>query len=370
MINYLQPATCACMKSTSLNRVNPLRQQGLTLVELMVAMAISLLITLAAVAALIVSRQGFTALDASSQLRDNGRFAADLLQRLGGQAGYLNADYVMEEARLYGKPVKVTAKDPEPSVMGVNNAKWRAGTDTDFDWGASAASDSGSSDILVFRFSPSIDFTDSSGTRQTGMIDCSGNPIEDIPDDSTDRSISVLYVAKSDNDEPALFCASGQVGTVVKRKVEKKGELIQGVENFQVLYGVDRVTPNAAPTVEAANPDLPSVDARDDAVPDRYLRADQMVVSGNAIATNANWRRVRSIRIGMVLRGPVGSAPDRTSQTFFPFGKAKASSTGTEGGAFASADDPGTIFSPPPDGRLRQVVTFTIHLRNDQKHGL
>lgn len=366
MINYLQPATCACMKSRSLNRVNPLRQQGLTLVELMVAMAISLLITLAAVAALIVSRQGFAALDASSQLRDNGRFAADLLQRLGGQAGYLNADYVMEEARLYGKLIQVTGKaaDPEPSIMGVNNAKRDAGTD--FDWGKSVTSDSGSSDILAFRFSPAIDFTDSSGTRQTGMIDCSGNPIEDIPDDSTDRSISVLYVAISPTDnEPALFCASGLAGDVAAGQ-----PLIQGVENFQVLYGVDRVTPNAAPTVEAANPDLPSLDARDDAVPDRYLRADQMVVSGNAIATNANWRRVRSIRIGMVLRGPVGSAPDRTSQTFFPFGKAKASSTGTEGGAFASADDPGTIFSPPPDGRLRQVVTFTIHLRNDQKHGL
>ena len=84
MTNCLQPATRARMKSASLIRVKPLRQQGLTLVELMVAMAISLLITLAAVAALIVSRQGFTALDASSQLRDNGRFAADLLQRLGG----------------------------------------------------------------------------------------------------------------------------------------------------------------------------------------------------------------------------------------------------------------------------------------------
>ena len=198
------------------------------------------------------------------------------------------------------------------------------------------------------------------------MIDCSGNPIRDVPSDSTDRSISVLYVAISPTDnEPALFCASGLAGAVAAGQ-----PLIQGVENFQVLYGVDRVTPNAAPTVVPANTDLPSVDARDDAVPDRYLRADQITVSGNTVATNANWRRVRSIRIGMVLRGPVGSAPDRTSQTFYPFGKAKASSTGTDGSAFASTDDPGTIFSPTTDGRLRQVVTFTIHLRNDQKHGL
>ena len=361
--------TMICPQPTPLNRPKLLRQQGLTLIELMVAMAISLLITLAAVAVLIVSRQGFTALDASSQLRDNGRFAADLLQRLGGQAGYLNVDYVMEEARAFGgKSVKVAGKveDPEPSVMGVNNAKRNTGGDDD--WGKSVASDSGSSDILVFRFSPSIDFTDSSGTRQTGMINCSGDAIRNIPADSTERAISVLYVAISGTDkEPALFCASGFAEDT---KNQDGQPLIHGVENFQVLYGVDRVTPNAVTAVVAPNPDLPTVDPRDDAVPDRYLRADQMTVSGNEKATYDNWRRVRSIRIGMVLRGPVGSAPDGTAQTFYPFGKAKASSTGTEGSAFASTSDPGTIYSPTPDGRLRQAVTFTIHLRNDQKHGL
>jgi len=347
-------------------RATPLKQRGLTLVELMVAMAISLLITLAAVAALIVSRQGFTALDSSSQLRDNGRFSADLLQRLGGQAGYLNADFVMEEARLFGKPVNVAGKvsNPESSVMGVNDAKRIAGTD--FDWGKSSTSDSGSSDILVFRFSPSPEFTDSSGVRQTGMINCSGDPITAVPVDSTDRSISVLYVAKGTTDpEPALYCASGLAGAVAAGQ-----PLIHGVENFQVLYGVDRVTPNTAPAVVPANPDLPSVDDRDDAVPDRYLRADQLTVSGDPIATNANWRRVRSIRVGMVLRGPPGSAQDGSSQTFYPFGNAKASSTGTEGSALGSTNDAGTIFIPTPDGRLRQTVTFTIHLRNSQKQGL
>lgn len=358
------PAPFCRQKPALPQPIAPARQQGLTLVELMVAMAISLLITLAAVAALIVSRQGFSALDASSELRDNGRFAADLLQRLGGQTGYLSAKYVIEEAGLFGRPVKVSGEDPEPSVMGVNNAKRIAGTD--FDWGKSATSDFGSSDLLVFRFLPSVEFLDGSGNPQSGMINCAGEFIDYIPTDKNDRAISVLYVAKGTNDpEPALYCARGRADSVAAGQ-----PLIHGVENFQVLYGVDRVTPNAAPTVVPVTPELPSVDAKDDAVPDRYLRADQMTVSGDPVGTYANWRRVRSIRIGMVLRGPVGSAPDRSAQTFYPFGKAKASSTGTEGSAFASANDPGTIFSPTPDGRLRQVVTFTIHLRNDQKHGL
>ncbi|MBX9935875.1 MAG: PilW family protein [Burkholderiaceae bacterium] len=339
------------------------RQRGLTLVELMVAMAISLLVTLAAIGALIVTRQGFTAVDASSQLRDNGRFTADLLQRLGGQAGYLNALYVMEDARLYGgDPIKVAGKasDPEASVMGVNNASWAKGTD--FEWGKTATSESGSSDILVFRFLPSTEFT-SSGKRQTGMIACDGNAIDDyVPKDMNDSAISVLYVAISNDSEPALMCAHGRSAT--NGGVDDAQPLIQGVENFQVLYGVDRVTPNTA-TVPATG----DQEGKDDAVPDRYLRADQITVSGDTAATNANWRRVRSIRIGMVLRGPIGSAADSSVQTFYPFGTAKAG-TGTVGSAFASASDAGTIFTPTPDGRLRQVVTFTIHLRNDQKHGL
>ena len=84
------------------------------------------------------------------------------------------------------------------------------------------------------------------------------------------------------------------------------------------------------------------------------------------MATNANWRRVRSMRIGVVLRGPANSAQDRTAQTYYPFGAGVATSGGAKGSALSSMSDEGTIFSPTADGRLRQVVTFTVHLRNDQ----
>jgi len=89
-------------------------------------------------------------------------------------------------------------------------------------------------------------------------------------------------------------------------------------------------------------------------------------VASNAISTNTNWRRVRSLRIGLVLRGPLNSAQERVTQTFYPFGPAKASVSGALGSAMASSDDVGTTFVAPADGRLRQVLTFTVHLRNDQ----
>lgn len=73
-------------------------QAGLTLIELMVAMVISLVIVLAATAALLISRQGFTSVDAASQLRDSARFAQDVLQRLGVQAGHRDIDFVATAA--------------------------------------------------------------------------------------------------------------------------------------------------------------------------------------------------------------------------------------------------------------------------------
>ena len=69
-------------------------QAGLTLVELLVAMLISLVIALAAVSSLIVSRRGLTTVDATAQLGDNARFASALLLRLGAQAGFRDVEYV------------------------------------------------------------------------------------------------------------------------------------------------------------------------------------------------------------------------------------------------------------------------------------
>jgi type IV pilus assembly protein PilW len=68
----------------------------------------------------------------------------------------------------------------------------------------------------------------------------------------------------------------------------------------------------------------------------------------------------------MVIRGPMGSAQETMTQTYYPFGRAANASGGAAGSALSSSNDAGTIFTPAADSRLRQVVTFTIHLRNDQ----
>ena len=332
-------------------------QRGLTLVELMVAMVISLLIVLAATAALIVARQGFANVDAASQLRDNARFVEDIVQRLGVQAGYRDLFHA-----AYDKTASTSGVDPtsvpNTFVYGFNN-KARTGSDNWYE--ASTDRTSGSlgygSDVLVLRFQPA---TSNSNATQTdnAMIDCSGNAPGVSAKDRYDRVTSVLHVDVSNDGEPALMCTRWAVDPTTGALTRDTGPLISGVEDFQVLYGVDGIA--------AGNSTIPAASTAD-SVPDRFLRADQITVSDSLVSA-ANWRRVRSIRIGMVIRGAPNSAVDRSTQTFYPLGAAKGSSSGTIGSMFADAtNDPGTVFTPTADGRLRQVITFTVHLRNNQR---
>lgn len=331
-------------------------QRGLTLVELMVAMVISLLIVLAATVALVVARQGFVNVDAASQLRDNARFAEDLIQRLGVQAGYRDLFHA-----AYDKSAGTDGVDPNavPNtfVYGFNN---KARGDSDNWYEATVNRSPGTlgygSDVLVLRFQPATSNSNATQTDQA-MIDCSGNPPDASPKDRYDRVASALHVKVGSDGEPALMCTRWGVdssGTTTSETLP----VISGVEDFQVLYGVDGIP--------AGNSTMPAASTVD-SVQDRFLRADQITVSDPLISA-ANWRRVRSIRIGMVLRGAPNSAVDRSTQTFYPLGTAKGSASGGVGSMFADGtNDPGTVFTPTVDGRLRTVVTFTVHLRNNQR---
>ncbi|MBC7376836.1 MAG: PilW family protein [Burkholderiaceae bacterium] len=320
-------------------------QRGFTMVELLVAMAVSMIVALAAISALIVSRQGFSAVDASSQLRDSARFAVDMIQRIGVQAGYKDIAYA---ATLRPTNNSGVASNPAPGVFGFDNALASATDPTGSSTARTAGSVGYGSDVLVLRYQIPETYPGSLVPDQS-MIDCLGQSATAIPTDRDNTVASIIHVDIAEG-EPSLMCTTvNATGTISTPR-----PIIKGVENFQILYGVDGVVANTAPT------------GTSDFVADRYLRADQMVVAGDAVATNANWRRVRSIRIGMVVRGAADSTNDRTSITYYPFGTAPGSSSGAAGSAMSSTSDAGTAFTPAFDGRLRQVVTFTVHLRNDQ----
>lgn len=308
---------------------------GFTLVELLVAMTLGLLVAGAAVASLIIARQGFNSVDGSSQVRENVRFAASMIERISKEAGFVNVSYgffpstsnpVSLQAPLRGYDnarVTIVGAAPTYPTGGVNN-----------------------SDVLVVNFFGASDPPVDGAAADGSMVNCAG---VGEPQNSARPATSIFSVVVSATGDPTLVCTYRDPTTLVWATVP----LVQGVESFQILYGTDGVTPGlASPTI------IRGTNA--DTVPESYLTAAQLTVGGNPTsqATLNNWLRVRSLRVGMVLRGPPNSVPDRA---------ATAAALQVLGPGFSSSADPGsTLTIATADGRLRQQFTFTIQLRNTQ----
>ena len=327
------------------------RQGGLTLVELLVAMTVGLLVTIVALSTLILSRSGYSAVDSTSQLVDRERFVVDSLSRVISQAGFQDYSGTVLTTRAISKKL---GGDPEPDLFGWDNAFYaqladlqissstnivdgnrptKCGTITD-------TSCQNGSDILAVRFQGSGTVATPDGT----MLNCMGNAEPGIiTGDLDERAANILYVARDSNTgEPSLYCSfyKFSTGSWVSGQ-----PLIEGVESMQLLFGTDNVVPDTAPTYVAADQDT---------ITDRWLRADQLRVTGNTTATKENWRRVRAVRVGLVLRGPVGSAQEHVTATFAPLGS-----------VYQSSGDVGSTLTTTADGRLRRVINFTVHLRNN-----
>ena len=328
-----------------------LKQRGVTLIELLVALGLGLLVTVIAATALLLGQQGYRSVDATTQLRDRERFATDLIARVIIQAGY--QDLGANEVTVRSTAALLPGSDPEPDIYGWNNAVYVTPADLILSEGTkitnggrttscSTVNDTScknGSDVLVVRYQ-GVNSSPTSVTADNTMINCAGRGEAGLTGGNlNDRAVSIFHVTRQPNGEPSLSCSYYSGGNWVNIP------MIEGVESFQVLFGTDGVAPNL----------IPAVGAVQDTVPERWLRADQLTVASNFPATRENWRRVRAVRVGMVMRGPVGSSQQAYPDPFTPLGPMYASSDATTGSSLTVA----------ADGRLRLQSTFTVHLRND-----
>lgn len=331
------------------------KQHGLTLIELLVALGLGLLVTIIATTALLLGQQGYRSVDSTTQLRDRERFATDLLTRVIIQAGYQDLGAGSVSLR---STAKLQGNDPEPDIYGWNNAIYKApehlilSETSNITSGnrpssslctATDTSCKNGSDVLVLRYQGVNSPTDATKPDNT-MINCMGFGEAGLTNGSlNDRAVSIFHVTRGTNGEPSLSCSYYSFAATGGGWVASQ-PLIEGVESFQVLFGTDGVTPLTAASAAAVQ----------DTVAERWLRADQLTVAGNDAGTRENWRRVRAVRVGLVLRGAAGSAQQASTATFTPLGS-----------MYASTDDTGSNLAVAADGRLRLQSTFTVHLRND-----
>jgi type IV pilus assembly protein PilW len=168
-----------------------------------------------------------------------------------------------------------------------------------------------------------------SGTPGNGQVNWGGAsgkyPIFEVDDSAIAHAASYAYYVANNNDgEPSLFRQQLRTGSTPQ-------ELIVGVENMQILYGVDT--------------DKTALDDTDfDGVANQYVTAD---------AVNTNNDNVVSARISLLLRTnreiSTKTSVAATAKTFFL------------GGATAAT---ATSVTSPADRRLRKVFTSTVKLRN------
>lgn len=357
-------------------------ERGITLVELMVAMTISLVILAVMSQIFLSTRTTYVVEEGLARVQESGRFALDTLAydlRMAGTTGCVNFGFNQVNNNLSTSPTAVVAYD-QAGIQGFRyvgsgtsdiNTDWQPSLPSGFFAAADKVKAYGDVVIVKYAVGPGWalnnaapnaatvqlldEYADGNiGVGQVLMVtDCkyadifavqslakSGGVTTITPTTalkqpySANRGGEVLVftvhayylgdTGRNDvngNDIPALFRKTvGANGAVVKE------ELVEGVEAMKIFYGV---LPAGVPKVSGA--------------PDRYVPA-----SGTL-----DWSYVSSVRVGLVLSTLENVGHDATTTgTMDVVGL--AGSTGEN-----AIDD----YNPPDDRRQRRGFTFVVQKR-------
>lgn len=304
-------------------------QRGVTLVEVMVASAIGLFILGGALYIYTQSRSSYRSGDALARLQESARFALDTMEPDIRLAGFWGRH---AEPALLAVPgsLRVTCGNGGGDVtdwaLGELTRAVAGNDDTyDLPCPAFAGAPRANSDVLVVRHASGGTATPEVGQIQV-LATLAGGRLTD--DGSAPASNEVLhdvvvnayYVSDQssfDPGQPAL-----RQLTLVRNGVMRDEEVIPGVENLQVQYGID---------------------ADGDGNVERYVDGDDPVMAGEP--------RIAAVRLWLLVATPAEDASFRDPDVYQPLD-----------GDLAEIR-PGTDDDYPARAR-RLTVTKTIHLRN------
>ena len=332
------------------------RQSGISMVEILVALTLSLILTLVIGQIYVSNSQAYRLQEAQSRIQENGRFALEFLSKDVRRAGNMGCLSVLNTPLVIAN--SSPSITPATSILGydaVQTSSYPVSGSTSGTWNPTAPSVSAlaGTDILSIQFaepcgghlqtpitgmtpSPSSNLSSTNtcsitaGTKELVLSDCSQSEI--FRSDS-DSSISVQGTSNNTQDhftyshgldaevmvvraytyfiQPFPGNAEPTLYLVDNATLSNNGKqpLIEGVEDMQLLYGVDL---NADWSV------------------DQYVTADNV----------SNWAKVIAIRVDLVIRSTGVAGTNLTTAT-----------TACNGVAVT-------------DTRLRRCFSFTINLRN------
>ncbi|HJP04873.1 MAG: PilW family protein [Gammaproteobacteria bacterium] len=307
-------------------------QRGMTLIELMISMTISLFLVLGAVTVYNQGRANYQATEGIARVQENMRFALTVMEpdiRLAGFWGQNNNTYNVDTTGVGvicdGNVVSNWALDVTMPLDALNNVD--AGNAEDFTDDCSTFGDGiiGNTDVLMVRHASGQERPLNAGTLQVQSNRMRSVMFNDGNVPATfgggtgtfDYVFNVWYIGQDSSnldDVPSLRRLTMNGGQVVDE------EVIAGVENMQIQFGVDTLDVSGNP----------------DGQIDRYVDPE------DAILPNAT---VMAVRIWMLLR------TEYAERGF------------VDGASYTPLDgNLGDI--TPDDGFRRMQITKTIFVRN------
>lgn len=286
---------------------SPHQQQGLTLIELLIAMALGMGVALAATALLGAVKVSYLSVYDQTLMQDSGHYAIEVISQALRQAGFVPHDEVSWDA--------LELQQLLPSVIGLDNSRL-AVTTPDISQAMNNQANH-ASDVLAVRFL---------GSSVSPLFNCAGFAVKAVathPEKrnqlEAQRGWSIFFIAADSTGTPELRCkyttqAGGWNTTAIVRNVEA----------FHVLYEIS----------DAADGQLTRL------LPARALSAQQ-------------WSKVVAVQFALLLRGE-HLTTDGSDDTYRLFGP-----------AYHDSDDSVvTITAQGQRRKLRKIFRSTVQLRN------
>lgn len=288
-------------------------QGGITLVELMLASALGLLVILAAISLMLVSRNTYVTLDEQIAVQETGHYAMAILARSVRQASWSEwspeesaaASYSSGLRGLDAKSLKMASEDIKNPVAAVSFG----------------------SDVLAVRFG---------GAADGSMLNCAGFAVSKADEDV--QGWSIFFVGGERNAEPELRCKYRG-----KNSWRTEG-IARGIESFQVLYGID---------------------TSNDGLPNQFLNASR-IEQLNADLDDEDeegdyWSKVAAIKVAMLVRSHRNVHDAGSPPPYHLFDDTYSSQFGSadRGTFIREAEIPSHLRA-----RFRKVFVITIPLRN------
>lgn len=185
-------------------------QAGLSIVELLVALVVSMLLMTGVVQVFLASKQTYASNEAASRLQENGRFALEFIAQSARHAGYVEA--ANNTLETLPRPVL----GPDDTACG--NLCSSQGTEDNPD----------ASDSIAFSSQPRL----LDGARR----DCLGNTnIGTSNIGNTDVIANHFFIVNEGTEQSALACNSRHIR---ENTVSNGSVLVEGIDALQVQYGI------------------------------------------------------------------------------------------------------------------------------------